>query len=39
VLNPIPKAVLLLDQFFEWISDAKTRHRVLVDNPAKPYGF
>ena len=37
--NPVPEAGLLLDQFFEWVPDAATRQRILVDNPAKLYGF
>ncbi len=38
-MNPSPEAGLLLDQFFEWVPDAATRQRILVDNPAKLYGF
>jgi predicted TIM-barrel fold metal-dependent hydrolase len=38
-MNPSPEAGLLLDQFFEWVPDAAARQRVLVDNPAKLYGF
>jgi predicted TIM-barrel fold metal-dependent hydrolase len=38
-MNPLPEAGLLLDQFFDWVPDATTRHRILVDNPAKLYGF
>lgn len=38
-MNPRPEAGLLLDQFFEWVPDAATRQRILVDNPAKLYGF
>jgi predicted TIM-barrel fold metal-dependent hydrolase len=38
-MNPVPEAGLLLDQFFDWVPDAATRQRVLVDNPAKLYGF
>jgi predicted TIM-barrel fold metal-dependent hydrolase len=38
-MSPLPEAGLLLDQFFEWVPDAATRHRILVDNPAKLYGF
>jgi predicted TIM-barrel fold metal-dependent hydrolase len=34
-----PEARLLLDQFVEWLPDAALRQRVLVDNPAKLYGF
>jgi predicted TIM-barrel fold metal-dependent hydrolase len=36
---PLPEASALLDQFFEWVPDAATRQRILVDNPAKLYGF
>jgi predicted TIM-barrel fold metal-dependent hydrolase len=38
-MNPSPEAGLLLDQFFEWVPDAPTRQCILVDNPAKLYGF
>jgi predicted TIM-barrel fold metal-dependent hydrolase len=38
-MNPLPEAGVLLDQFFDWVSDAAIRQRVLVDNPAKLYGF
>ena len=38
-MNPSPEAGLLLDQFFEWVPDAAVRQRILVDNPAKLYGF
>ncbi len=38
-MSPVPEAGLLLDQFFEWVPDAATRQRILVDNPAKLYGF
>jgi predicted TIM-barrel fold metal-dependent hydrolase len=38
-MNPLPEAGLLLDQLFDWVPDAATRHRILVDNPAKLYGF
>ena len=38
-MNPQPESGLLLDQFFEWVPDAAIRQRVLVDNPAKLYGF
>ena len=36
---PIPEAGALLDQFFDWVPDAATRQRILVDNPARLYGF
>ena len=38
-MSPSPEAGLLLDQLFEWVPDAATRQCVLVDNPAKLYGF
>lgn len=38
-MDPLPEAGLLLDQFFEWIPDAEVRHKVLVDNAARLYGF
>jgi predicted TIM-barrel fold metal-dependent hydrolase len=38
-MDPLPEAGLLLDQFFEWIPDAEVRHKVLVDNAGRLYGF
>jgi predicted TIM-barrel fold metal-dependent hydrolase len=38
-MNPRPEAGLLLDQFLEWVPDTVARQRVLVDNPARLYGF
>jgi len=38
-MSPQPEAGLLLDQFFEWVPDATLRQKILVDNPAKIYGF
>jgi predicted TIM-barrel fold metal-dependent hydrolase len=38
-MNPAPEAGVLLDQFFEWIPDAGVRQKMLVDNPARLYGF
>ena len=29
----------LLNLFAEWVPDAETRHKILVDNPARLYGF
>ena len=29
----------LVDVFCEWVPDEATRHRILVDNPARLYGF
>jgi D-galactarolactone isomerase len=30
---------VLLDLLLDWAPDEKTRNRILVDNPAKLYGF
>ena len=30
---------MLLDWLFDWVPDAGMRHRILVENPAKLYGF
>jgi len=38
-MDPTPEAGPLLDQFVEWVPDAAVRQRVLVDNPARLYGF
>jgi predicted TIM-barrel fold metal-dependent hydrolase len=38
-MDPIPDAGKLLDQFNEWVPDAGLRQRILVDNPARLYGF
>jgi predicted TIM-barrel fold metal-dependent hydrolase len=38
-MDPVPEAGLLFDHFVEWVPDAALRQRVLVDNPAKLYGF
>ena len=35
----LPDDAVLLDVLLDWIPDAATRHRVLVDNPAELYGF
>lgn len=35
---PIPRAGDLMDLIPVWIPDAETRHRVLVENPARLYG-
>ena len=29
----------LLDLLMDWVPDAAARHRVLVDNPGRLYGF
>ncbi|HME31886.1 MAG TPA: amidohydrolase family protein [Terriglobales bacterium] len=36
---PIPRGGDLMDLVPIWIPDAETRHRVLVENPARLYGF
>ncbi len=38
-LDPVPDTGTLFDQFCAWVPDAATRQRILVDNPAKLYGF
>ena len=35
----MPRAACLLDAFHRVVTDTKTRHRILVDNPAQLYGF
>lgn len=37
--DPRPDSALLLDLLLEWVDDAATRTRILVDNPAALYGF
>jgi predicted TIM-barrel fold metal-dependent hydrolase len=34
-----PEDAVLLDLLAEWVPDTATRNRILVDNPAKLYGF
>jgi 2-pyrone-4,6-dicarboxylate lactonase len=36
---PMPNDGALLDQLADWVPDADTRKRILVDNPAQLYGF
>jgi predicted TIM-barrel fold metal-dependent hydrolase len=38
-MNPRPEAGMLLDQLFEWVPDEAVRQKVLVENPARLYGF
>jgi predicted TIM-barrel fold metal-dependent hydrolase len=38
-MDPVPDAGTLFDQFCTWVPNARTRQRILVDNPAKLYGF
>ena len=37
--DPRPDSALLLDLLLEWTDDEATRRRILVDNPARLYGF
>lgn len=37
--SPRPESAPLLDLLVEWADDEATRHRILVDNPARLYGF
>ena len=37
--SPVPDTASLLDLLLEWADDDATRHRILVDNPARLYGF
>ena len=37
--GPKPDDAWMLDMLLEWIPDDATRHKVLVDNPARLYGF
>jgi D-galactarolactone isomerase len=34
-----PDDVLMLDMLLDWVPDEATRRKVLVDNPARVYGF
>jgi len=37
--DPMPDAGILRNLLAEWVPDEKTRNRILVDNPARLYGF
>jgi predicted TIM-barrel fold metal-dependent hydrolase len=37
--KPMPKAAPLLDMVADWTSDPATQRRLLVENPARLYGF
>jgi predicted TIM-barrel fold metal-dependent hydrolase len=39
VRKPMPNDGALLDLLADWVPDAATRQRILVDNPARLYGF
>ena len=34
-----PQDAWMLDMLLDWVPDEATRHKVLVDNPARLYGF
>jgi len=36
---PMPNSADFLDLLLDWVPDVATRNRILVDNPAKLYGF
>ena len=38
-IEPMPDTTGFLDQFMAWVPDPALRHRILVDNPARLYGF
>jgi predicted TIM-barrel fold metal-dependent hydrolase len=35
----MPRDEELVDQLAVWVPDEATRHRILVDNPERLYGF
>ncbi|MBK5206903.1 MAG: amidohydrolase family protein [Polaromonas sp.] len=37
--NPQPSSTTMLDLLLEWADDAATRRKILVNNPARLYGF
>jgi D-galactarolactone isomerase len=37
--SPVPSNALMLDLLLDWAPDEATRHKILVDNPARLYGF
>ena len=37
--KPSPSNAMMLDLLLDWAPDETTRHRILVDNPARLYGF
>ncbi len=38
-MSPTPEAGVLLDQFFQWVPNVAAQQTILVDNPARLYGF
>jgi predicted TIM-barrel fold metal-dependent hydrolase len=37
--GPMPKSTVFLDLLLDWVPDEEMRNRILVDNPARLYGF
>ena len=37
--GPMPKSTAFLDLLLDWVPDEQMRNRILVDNPARLYGF
>jgi D-galactarolactone isomerase len=37
--DAMPDDAMLLDVLLDWVPDAATRQRILVDNPAALYGY
>ena len=37
--SPAPSNAAMLDLLLDWADNDSTRHRILVDNPARLYGF
>jgi D-galactarolactone isomerase len=35
----VPDDALMLDMLLDWVPDENARKKVLVDNPARLYGF
>ncbi len=38
-MNPVPSTTAMLDLLLDWTDSDAARHKVLVDNPARLYGF
>jgi D-galactarolactone isomerase len=38
-MNPVPSTVAMLDLLLDWTQSDAARRRILVDNPARLYGF
>jgi len=39
LMGPMPNSTEFLDLMLDWVPDEATRNRILVDNPARLYGF